>query len=74
MKYIKLYEQVRSEHEVEHYPNRAIERETWYLDGKLHREEGPAEIGYYSNHNKMVERWYLNGKRHREDGPAWIGY
>ena len=40
----------------------------WYLNGKRHREDGPA-----------VERpdgtkvWYLNGKFHREDGPA-IGY
>ena len=37
----------------------------WYLNGKRHREDGPA-----------IERasgskdWYLNGKRHREDGPA----
>ena len=37
----------------------------WYLNDKLHREDGPA-----------VERvngdkcWYLNGKLHREDGPA----
>ena len=37
----------------------------WYLNGKLHREAGPA-----------VERadgsksWFLNGERHREDGPA----
>jgi hypothetical protein len=37
----------------------------WYLNGKLHREDGPAverSNGYKS--------WYLNGKRHREDGPA----
>ena len=38
---------------------------SWYLNGKLHREDGPA-----------VERadgdkeWYIDGKRHREDGPA----
>jgi hypothetical protein len=37
----------------------------WYLDGKRHREDGPA-----------IERagggkeWYLDGKRHREHGPA----
>jgi hypothetical protein len=37
----------------------------WYLNDKLHREDGPAiewADGYKS--------WYLNGKRHREDGPA----
>jgi hypothetical protein len=39
--------------------------ESWYLNGKPHREDGPAiewRDGYKS--------WYLNGERHREDGPA----
>jgi hypothetical protein len=41
----------------------------WLLNGKLHREDGPAvewADGYKS--------WWLNGKRHREDGPAveWV--
>ena len=37
----------------------------WYLNGKRHREDGPA-----------IERadgsksWWLDGKCHREDGPA----
>jgi hypothetical protein len=41
----------------------------WYLNYKLHREDGPAIE--YANGNKW---WYLNGKQHREDGPAveWI--
>ena len=37
----------------------------WYLNDKLHREDGPAIE--YDNGDK---RWYLNGKCHREDGPA----
>jgi len=37
----------------------------WYLNGKLHREDGPAvEWSDGSKH------WLLNGKLHREDGPA----
>ena len=41
----------------------------WYLNDKLHREDGPAvewADGYKS--------WWLNGKRHRKDGPAieWV--
>ena len=41
----------------------------WFLNGKLHREDGPA-----------VERpdaarfWFLNGKQHREDGLPAIEY
>ena len=37
----------------------------WYLNGKLHREDGPA----VESPNGYKE-WYLNGKLHREDGPA----
>ena len=37
----------------------------WYLNGELHREDGPA-IEYASGD----KYWWLNGKPHREDGPA----
>ena len=37
----------------------------WYLNGKFHREDGPAIE--YADGDK---RWYLNGNLHREDGPA----
>jgi hypothetical protein len=37
----------------------------WFLNGKYHREDGPAveEASGY-------KEWRLNGKLHREDGPA----
>ena len=38
----------------------------WYLNGKKHREDGPAIE--YANVSKS---WWLNGKQHREDGPAF---
>jgi hypothetical protein len=37
----------------------------WYLNDKLHREEGPAVE--YAN-GLLI--WYKNGKLHREGGPA----
>jgi hypothetical protein len=37
----------------------------WKLDGKRHREDGPAFV--LPNGDKT---WYLHGKVHREDGPA----
>jgi hypothetical protein len=37
----------------------------WYLNGKLHREDGPAV-----ERSNGFKYWYLNGKPHREDGPA----
>jgi hypothetical protein len=44
------------------YPNGG---KKWFLNGKLHREDGPALEK--ANGDK---EWFLNGKRHREDGPA----
>jgi hypothetical protein len=38
---------------------------SWYLNDKLHREDGPAVEGADGS-----KEWYLNGKLHREDGPA----
>ncbi len=37
----------------------------WYLNDKLHREDGPA-IEFVTG----TKFWYLNGKLHRKDGPA----
>ena len=38
---------------------------SWYVNGKLHRENGPAMER--ANGDKS---WFVNGKLHREDGPA----
>ena len=43
----------------------AVGYKRWYLNGLLHRENGPAIE--YANGGKW---WYLNGKYHRVDGPA----
>jgi len=37
----------------------------WWLNGELHRFEGPA-IEWTDGHKE----WWLNGKPHRTDGPA----
>jgi hypothetical protein len=37
----------------------------WYLNGKLHRQDGPAAEWAHGS-----KAWYLNGKLHRQDGPA----
>jgi hypothetical protein len=38
---------------------------TWWLNGKLHRVDGPA----WEDKNG-TKFWYRHGKSHREDGPA----
>ena len=42
-------------------------KEEWFLNGKLHREGGPARI--IANN---YDAWYRNGELHREGGPAVI--
>ena len=39
----------------------------WYLNGKCHREDGPAIIC-----PDGTQFWVINNKIHREDGPAVI--
>ncbi|MDV7396463.1 hypothetical protein RZS08_34025, partial [Arthrospira platensis SPKY1] len=38
---------------------------SWWVNGKLHREDGPAIE--YADGGKV---WYKNNKLHRHDGPA----
>ena len=53
------------EYTVKVYPNGD---KSWYLNGELHREDGPAIEGADGD-----KYWWLNGKLHREDGPAIEG-
>jgi hypothetical protein len=41
------------------------EKRQWTLNGKLHRENGPACIW-----PSGTKTWFINGKRHRLNGPA----
>ena len=49
-------------YQVEVYDNGS---KRWYLNGKRHREDGPAV-----EHGNGDKYWFLNGYLHREDGPA----
>lgn len=41
----------------------------WYLNGELHREDGPAVTTVEG------DCWYMrNGLIHREDGPAHLSF
>jgi hypothetical protein len=48
--------------------------EHWFLDGDLHRIDGPARIWYNDNGLLKREEWFLDGRLHRMDGPAAIYY
>ncbi len=47
--------------------------ETWRMDGKQHRPDGPASIARDAFTGVMIhETWIKNGELHRENGPAHI--
>jgi antitoxin component YwqK of YwqJK toxin-antitoxin module len=49
--------------------------EHYFINGRLHREGGPARIYYFDGGEKIsLEYYYMNGKKHRVDGPAAISY
>jgi hypothetical protein len=38
----------------------------WYINGKYHREDGPAYIGCYG-----TKYWYINGKHITKEVNTW---
>ena len=46
---------------------RCKDRISYYTDGALHRDDGPA-----IEHRSGIVMWYRHGVRHRADGPALI--
>ena len=59
---------------ITYHDNGNVLSESYYLNGKRHRENGPAFIFYYKNGKIYFEHYYLNDKYHRENGPAVIFY
>ena len=51
-----------------------LKRERFYVDGVLHREDGPALLQYRKNGRIKEESWLFEEEYHREDGPALIFY
>ena len=57
---------VKNNHTIMYIINSYGDKE-WRLNGKLHREDGPAVIW-----STGTQEWWVNGQRHRIDGPAVI--
>lgn len=50
--------------------------ETWYVEGSLHRTDGPANRRWNNDGVLLNEIWYAHGNLHRTGGPAnqrWNG-
>lgn len=56
-----------------HPATRVAIREIWEMNGRRHREGGPAEIHRHPETGMVLrEWWYKDGLFHRDDGPAVV--
>jgi len=51
----------------------SIKEIRYYLNGLLHRIDGPSII-IWKNNNKIREKWHRNGVLHRDHGPAILAW
>lgn len=57
---------------VTYYLNGQTEYKKYYVDGKLHREGGPAVEEFYDNGKTKSLSWYLDGKLKRDNRPSIV--
>ena len=46
---------------VKYYENGQIHFQSWYINGLLHNENGPAHIYYYKSGQISYQSWNING-------------
>ena len=60
--------------QIKYNNNRPIQSISHWLNGQLHREDGPAVTWYCENGSIVYESYLQNYQYHREDGPSRIWY
>lgn len=73
-KYIMTNKLQDLENKKRYYYNGNIKVNAYYLNNKLHNDNGPAYVEYYLNGNKSYESFVINNKNHNINGPAQILY
>ena len=53
-----------------YYANGQINYEEYWVNGYLHREDGPAFTHWHDNGQIRREEYWVNGNLRRDDGPA----
>lgn len=56
------------------YENTQLKSETYFFDGEIHKEDGPAHILWNIDGSKYIEIWYKHGKKDRKNEPAFLEY
>ncbi len=46
----------------------------WYIHGRLHREDGPAQEGFYKDGALQQRGWRIDGVYYRKNGPAYESF
>lgn len=58
-------------HETPHFPKTPVYEFEWTVDGKLHRDNGPAKQRF-TEKGEQYNYWYRNGVMHRDNAPAAV--
>ena len=70
IKRIKDFLKKKPKVKISYYENGQKEFEVWYLNGKRHREDGPAVQRWYPNGQKKSESWWLYDEKYSRK--EWI--
>ena len=72
MKYIKKFESIKKPVNpvITYYDNGQKGTESYYINGKLHKEDGPAYQYWIENGQKESEIYYINDFRYTRE--EWI--
>ena len=67
----ELYQDQDRRHRKWFYENGQVKYQTWWFNGQMHRQNGPAFEEFDENGQVKYQEWRLNGQRHRVNGPAF---
>ena len=60
------------EKKISYYEDRSIKNESWWVNGRLHREDGPAWTWYREDRSVRYEAWWIDGiNLIKEEYLAW---
>ena len=59
---------------VEVYEDGRLYELSWFFRGRLHNDNGPANLNYHINGKVHFQEYFRHGLLHRDDGPAVICY
>jgi antitoxin component YwqK of YwqJK toxin-antitoxin module len=73
-KHGKLHRENGQPAKLSFYEYHRLRCKMYYVEGELHREDGPAFLWYYEFSGLEFEKYFIRGMEHRNNEPAKIFY